>query len=94
MTYSQKFYPEIISSINNTYENSLTISPNPVDNYIKIHPNGFEIKTVEIYDSFGRKIIETTNSTCNLSNLIGGIYFVRVITKKGKIYLKKIQKSL
>ena len=35
---------------------------NPVSAYIKIQPKGFEIKTIEIYDSFGRKIIETINN--------------------------------
>lgn len=88
-----EFIPEIISSINNTNDNSLTISPNPFDSYVKIHSNGFEIKTIEIYDSFGRKILETTNDICDLSNLINGTYFIRVTTKKGKLYLKKIQKS-
>lgn len=70
----------------NTKENQLLnfdISPNPASNLLNIQlPSDTETAKVNIFDYTGRllssKVISLTNKTVDVSNLVNGIYFVRI----------------
>ena len=68
-------------------ENNTLLSPNPADNFIKIHSinKNDKINEVFIYNISGqvqRYITDMTNSEINISNLIPGIYICKIIGTK------------
>ena len=68
---------------NITLANSISLMPNPADNYIELSINSnFEVKEAVIFNAFGQ-MIQTVQLTENharidLSNMAAGMYFVRV----------------
>ena len=63
--------------------NSISLMPNPADNYIELRVNSnVEVKEAVVYNAFGQ-MIQTVQLTDNharidLSNMAAGMYFVRV----------------
>ena len=68
---------------NITLLNSISLQPNPADNYIELSVNSnVEVKEAMVYNAFGQ-LIQTVQLTDNharidLSNMAAGMYFVRV----------------
>ena len=83
--------------IENWLENSVTLYPNPANEYVDIRVDGdLNVTTMEVYDVYGKLINTVTvvdNPTrINVSNLANGMYFVRVTTEEGvvtKTFVKK-----
>jgi len=73
--------------------NKAVLFPNPTSSIITINSNKI-IKRIELYDSLGRvlvsKIVESNQSSLDLSNYSNGIYFVKIITDNSE----KIEKIL
>jgi hypothetical protein len=70
----------------------LNIYPNPVSNgTLYITSNSSEAKSVAVYDTLGKQVLnaKTSNNAVNVSNLTGGVYFVKV-TEDGKSDTKKL----
>jgi Secretion system C-terminal sorting domain len=70
----------------------LNMYPNPVSNgTLYITSNSSEAKSVAVYDVLGKQVLDskTSNNAVNVSNLTGGIYFVK-ITEDGKTDTRKI----
>ena len=70
----------------------LNIYPNPVSNgTLYITSNSSEAKSVALYDVLGKQVLntKTSNNTVNVSNLTGGVYFVK-ITEDGKTDTRKL----
>jgi len=81
--------------IKEIYE-EISIFPNPTTGELRIKNCGFLIENVEIFDVYGRKIVEQEGDRrkekeINISHLRAGIYFVRIETETG-IIMKKIIK--
>ena len=68
---------------NITLANSISLLPNPADNYIELNVNSnIDVKEAVVYNAFGQ-IIQTIQLTGNharidLSDMAAGMYFVRV----------------
>ena len=78
-----------------TKENKISIFPNPAKEKITIKTNFKEHYHVNIYSFSGKlvsshKEIMSKKYTINTSELNSGIYFIQVISQKGKIFTKKI----
>ena len=74
--------------------NTISIYPNPTTGELKIDNGQLKIKNVELFDIYGKKILNFQFSILNsldVSYLPAGIYFVQVTTDKG-IVTKKIVK--
>jgi len=70
----------------------LNMYPNPVSNgTLYITSNSSEAKSVAVYDVLGKQVLDskTSNDAVNVSNLTGGVYFVK-ITEDGKTDTKKL----
>ena len=73
--------PDAINEV--TLAQSISLMPNPADNYIELRVNSnVVVKEVVVYNAFGQTI-QTVNLTDNharidLSNVSSGMYFVRV----------------
>jgi hypothetical protein len=74
---------------------SFSITPNPANDNIKITTEAF-FNTLEVVNYLGQTVIsqpntETGNTTIDISNLTGGIYFVRLISDHGVAVQKFIK---
>ncbi|MDR0207190.1 MAG: leucine-rich repeat domain-containing protein [Bacteroidales bacterium] len=82
-----------IESIKN-YELRITVYPNPTTGQLKIDNGQLTIEKVEIYDIYGRKVLEpplTVLRSYDLTVLHHGIYFIKITTEKGTITKKMIK---
>lgn len=71
---------------NTTFENSITISPNPVSDRFIINSGENEIKT-ELFDLFGKKVAVLTpneNAEYLLTDYSQGIYLLKITNLKGQ----------
>ena len=75
--------------------NSLIISPNPFNSVIHIQSDE-KIRSINIQNCLGQKLrsvlVNANESSINLSEMLNGIYFLKVETEKG-IQLKKVIKN-
>ena len=67
------------------------IYPNPTSDFIKIQ-NVKELKSVRIFDSSGRKVVETSSSDIDVRSLDSGIYLLNVYSGNDVISRKFIKK--
>lgn len=87
-----------LSDIFGAESSKVLIYPNPVEDYITLEFSGLERRTVSIVDESGRilnnyQIEEANNVQIDLSNLIDGIYFVKITSSDGVSEVKKILKK-
>ncbi|MEZ4859009.1 MAG: T9SS type A sorting domain-containing protein [Flavobacteriaceae bacterium] len=75
---------------NNT---DFNVYPNPSDTQFTIEYDG-EIDSIQLFNAFGQKIIETNNKTVQVENITSGIYFLKVHSKERILTKKIIIKSL
>lgn len=74
------------NSTNNTKPIGITISPNPVNNFLQIDLNtDVQIKSIEIMDAMGRMVKYFTSSTqYDVSDLAPGYYQILISSKSGE----------
>ncbi|MGB0891749.1 MAG: T9SS type A sorting domain-containing protein [Flavobacteriaceae bacterium] len=97
--FPQKLYEfkndlwHLLSVDNNTFSNQIRLFPNPSKNYISInYPKQESINKIEVFNSLGKKILNTKNATINISSFKSGVYFVKIIFNNNKWVLKKFIK--
>ncbi|MGA9212074.1 T9SS type A sorting domain-containing protein [Kaistella sp.] len=74
---------------------SVSVYPNPVKDVLNITSQK-KVESVDVFNLTGQKVINNTriiNNQINLSNLISGTYFFRIILEGGKIETVKIIKN-
>jgi Secretion system C-terminal sorting domain/FG-GAP repeat len=68
-----------------------TMYPNPVKNILNIEiNNGLELKQVNIYNSLSQYLYSTKELKIDTNNLKSGMYFIEIVTDKGKSAKKVI----
>jgi hypothetical protein len=78
--------------IDETALSQILVYPNPTTGELRIESKESEIKNVEIFDVFGKKILlNYIVNHIDISDLQAGIYFIKVITTQGEI-VKKVVK--
>jgi len=91
------YYSDFIgNSIEEPKNSSISITPNPANDYFSINMDGNQQINVEIYDANGRKLkTQQLNSSNNISiqNLESGIYFIRITDSNNQIYTRKMIKE-
>jgi len=76
---------------------SLQLYPNPTTGELRIRNEDLEIRNVEIFDVFGRKlsshhlISSSSHYLINISHLNSGLYFLKITTGKGMVVKKVIK---
>ncbi len=78
--------PEFISA------DLTTIYPNPATDFVNIASKE-DIKSVEIFNMAGQKIISSSSDKISVSHLTKGIYIVKVTLENGKTETKKLIKE-
>ena len=74
-------------------DNDVAIYPNPANDVIFV--KGEDIQSVEIYNSIGQRVVSeyvNDSKSINIADLANGIYFVRILDRKGNISTNKIIK--
>jgi hypothetical protein len=90
-----QFYDEsnpLLSTVKNTFT-EISLYPNPTKNRISIDITAPR-KTVCIFNNLGKEVFKSTinKQQIDISNLIKGIYFIRIDINTTKSYYKKIVK--
>ena len=80
------------ASINEFDKLSLKIYPNPVSSVLNIVMKS-EIKSVEIFNLIGKRVLQFTNKKINISQLPTGLYILKIETVNGSIGTRKIMKK-
>lgn len=78
-----------IDTIDTDQEDTLSsfkLYPNPTEGIINVT---ITVEKISIFNYYGRKVFETSDSTFNISSLQPGVYFMQVETAKGRT-IKKI----
>jgi serine protease AprX len=65
------------------------VYPNPAKDIIVVVTNDSSVQRVDLYDVTGQKVISSTETEINVSELESGIYFVNILTEKGA-FTKKV----
>lgn len=81
----------ILNSINNPFQQSIRVYPNPANQFITIDATAYQ--KLEILDMFGRVVLEKIDfaAQIDISNLSEGSYRIR-ITQNNNVYLGKFLK--
>jgi len=85
-----------ILSVGQDLSNDFTVFPNPVDNILHIKNAGEQIRAISLFDVNGKKHVYSsfTNNEdvylLNLSQVISGVYFLRIEDEKGNQTVKKV----
>ncbi|MAP55845.1 T9SS type A sorting domain-containing protein [Altibacter sp.] len=88
------WYSNTPLSIPGNQKKTFTLYPNPVTETLIISSEGEIIESLSVYTVSGKKVIEFTENTnvLNVSGLSEGLYFLEIITVKGK-HLQKFFKK-
>lgn len=74
--------------------NSVVLYPNPATDVIKIKvSDNSNLLSVSIYSLTGQKVLETVDSSINISMLSNGVYMIRCIMANGVSYTQKLMKQ-
>ncbi|MEO8235116.1 MAG: LamG-like jellyroll fold domain-containing protein [Flavobacterium sp.] len=75
-------------------QNNLKVSlyPNPANDVLNIETD-LELKSIEIYNIQGQKVLSSTQKQINVSDLAAGIYMVKIQDAKNAIATKKFMKE-
>ena len=72
---------------------NISLYPNPATSVIEVSvSNGLELKSIEIYNLVGKKILSTKNTSILVKDLASGFYFVKLFTNKGAINKRILKK--
>ena len=94
----EAIYGNELLSINDKYDVSISITPNPVDNLINIQDkNNLSISKIKIFDINGKLVlikdkIDTDFLSINVQTLNMGIYFITIENEINQALTKKIIK--
>ena len=83
---------EVADAIENIATPVLTVSPNPVHNYLELQ--GVEaVSEVLVYDLSGQCVLRSCAKRVDVTTLPSGIYLLRATDKNGKAYQSKFVKE-
>ena len=86
------FNNALLSTKNNSLENTISLYPNPVKNTLNIQSLNSNFKFIQIYNLLGKELLKTTSTQIDFSTFSKGIYLSKIKTDKGLI-TKKIIKN-
>lgn len=69
-----------VSSVEENTLGAIVVYPNPLNDVLKIKSNGVQIRSISVFDSEGKLILEKTQDfdSINLETLTRGVYFVKI----------------
>lgn len=75
------------------FQTLMSLYPNPASDFFTVD-HADKVATIEVSNILGEKVLTTTNKQVNVSQLKAGMYFVRLLDKKGQVIAtKRLQKN-
>lgn len=82
------------ASVNDSvFNQSLKIHPNPANTILNIASSETRLEAIEIYDTFGKKVLGTSQENIDISNLSKGLYIIKIQGVDNRIATKKFIKN-
>ncbi len=92
-TYIQNYdIAEYLSAAQVKDHSKVTVYPNPVSEILYVSSEK-EVRSVELYDTTGRKILNKTGKQINVQSLSKGVYLVKITLADGSVTNEKIIKK-
>lgn len=87
------YIPELIVSTEILASNNahLVVYPNPTNSEVHLNISEHDLKSVEIFDSFGRLVMTTDKSSFSVNDLARGVYYLKILSKGGGTTKKLIK---
>jgi len=88
----------ILNTIENSVEDAIIVYPNPADKLLTLKNTSISMFKVDLFDISGRRYGNTTylpngNTQLDISKLKTGTYFLKIIDKSGKVFMKRFLKE-
>jgi hypothetical protein len=100
-SYLQTYQSVSIIRLNGSYSlgvdtfidsSDFTIYPNPTNDLININStNNHSFTSVKVFDLSGKMLIESSDNKISVSNLVSGLYLLKITTETGEITKKFIK---
>jgi len=85
------FKNDLSTNIDNLLFNSMSVYPNPTQNYINIETD-LKVNTINMMDISGHNVLSATSKQIDVRSLSSGVYFLEIETDSGT-YAHKILKK-
>lgn len=86
------FNETLLSTNNYLLNNQISLFPNPTKTTFNVDiSNDLEFKKVKIFNTLGKKVLESNHLSIDISTFLNGFYFAKIITNKGFITKKLIK---
>ncbi|CAL2094886.1 InlB B-repeat-containing protein [Tenacibaculum sp. 190524A05c] len=93
-TVTAMFSAVTASVVDEEFNKGVKAYPIPVSNVLTVDVlNNYEIKRIVIYSILGKRIIETKESKIDVSNLVNGVYILKVTDSEGRVASRRIIKK-
>lgn len=79
-------------SIDDVNISDFKVYPNPANDFINIESKNIKVSSVDMYNVLGAKVLssELTNNRVNVSNLVKGVYFMKINSEGGSATKKVV----
>ena len=93
VTLIELYIPEISVSVENLVSENIPILiyPNPTNDEVHLNISDHSIKSVEVFDSFGKVVMSIKKSSFSLKTFDDGVYYLKILTEDGLITKKLIK---
>lgn len=81
----------VLSVNNQTLENTISLYPNPVSDYLVIQSQ-LKLDAIEVYTIMGKQLVKTKENKVDFSDFSSGVYVVRILADD-KVLTKRIMKQ-
>lgn len=71
------------ASRNSVLASKFSVYPNPANDVVNVKSADVAVVSVEVYDVLGKKVKEVSASKVDVSNLVSGVYVLKVNTEEG-----------
>tara|TARA_R110002072_G_scaffold69489_5_gene168620 strand:- start:19996 stop:21006 length:1011 start_codon:yes stop_codon:yes gene_type:complete len=82
---------DVTASVDDALASNFKVYPNPASDFINIQSKNIKVSSVDMYNVLGAKVLssELTNNRVNVSNLVKGVYFMKINADGGSA-IKKV----
>ncbi len=92
-TVTAMFSAVTASVVDLEFNKEVKVYPIPATDILNIEiVNEYQIKKVVIYSLLGKKVIETKEAKVNISELVNGVYLLKVTNEEGRVASRRIIK--
>lgn len=83
---------DVTASVDDAFASNFKVYPNPARDFINIESKNIKVSSVDMYNVLGAKVqsSELTNNRVNVSNLVKGVYFMKINAEEGSVTKKVV----